>query len=107
MVDGAIEFRATDFLANNVSDAVEGLDLPIVLPYSALYSALLSAEQACDSLARPSLTIDPHTDDVVLEESPVFTSPEELASSDERIWRAQYTRTEETIEEQDRDYVDG
>lgn len=88
MVDGTIEFRATDFLANNVSEGLEGLDLPIMLPHSALHSALLSAEQVSDNFARPSLIIEPHIGDFVVDNSPVRTSPEDLASSDESAWRA-------------------
>jgi hypothetical protein len=86
LVDGAIEFRATDFLAKNVLKGLEDIDSPIRLSHDALYSALTNAERICDNLTQPSLTIPEYPSDFAVEESPVSISPEELASSDERVW---------------------
>ena len=72
----------TDFLPRRISEGLPNLDHPLVLTYNVLNDMLSTAEE------QYKLAIQPSSDTDVAEQSPDYSSPDEMLSGDEQRWRA-------------------
>lgn len=97
-VEGSMTLYPTDFLPRRISEGLPNLDHPLVLTYSVLNDMLSTAEE------QYKLAIQPSSDTDVAEQSPDYSSPDEMLSGDEQRWWARENWDERQAEKADSSY---